>query len=116
MQETVGQYVATSALAGSDDIRMRVGINTGEVLVGTLAGTDYTAMGDVVNTASRLQAEAPSGGVLVGEVTHGLTSHTFRFEPAGQLQPRGREQSEPSSFRVESFRSLLSIVALGQSL
>ena len=39
----------------ADDVRMRIGINTGEVLVGTLAGTDYTAMGDVVNIASRLQ-------------------------------------------------------------
>ncbi|MDO8364548.1 MAG: adenylate/guanylate cyclase domain-containing protein [Actinomycetota bacterium] len=93
MQQTLARYVATSKLAGSDDILMRVGINTGEVLVGTLAGTDYTAMGDVVNTASRLQAAAPSGGVLVGEATHALTSHTFRYEPAGQLQPRGREQS-----------------------
>lgn len=93
MQQTVAEFVRTSALEGSDDIRMRVGINTGEVLVGTLAGTDYTAMGDVVNTASRLQAAAPPGGVLVGESTHGLTSHTFLFEPVGELTPRGREQS-----------------------
>ena len=102
MQDCLAQYVATSALAGSGDIRMRIGINTGEVLVGTLAGTDYTAMGDVVNTASRLQAEAPSGGVLVGEVTHGLTSHTFRYEPAGQLQPRGREQSMTAWLAMEA--------------
>ena len=102
MQDCLAQYVATSALAGSDDIRMRIGINTGEVLVGTLAGTDYTAMGDVVNTASRLQAEAPPGGVLVGEVTHGLTSHTFRYEPAGQLQPRGREQSLKAWLAMEA--------------
>ncbi len=93
MQETLANYVATSVLAGSDDIRMRVGINTGEVLVGTLSGTDYTAMGDVVNTASRLQSEAPAGGVLVGDATYELTSHTFSYQPAGQLQPRGREQS-----------------------
>ena len=38
---------------------MRIGVNTGEVLVGALrAGGDYTAMGDVVNTASRLQTIA----------------------------------------------------------
>lgn len=93
MQQTVANFVRTSALEGSDDVRMRVGINTGEVLVGTLAGTDYTAMGDVVNTASRLQSMAPPGGVVVGESTHGLTSHTFVYEPLGDLQPRGREQS-----------------------
>jgi hypothetical protein len=93
MQETVATFVRTSVLEGSDDVRMRVGINTGEVLVGTLAGTDYTAMGDVVNTASRLQSMAPPGGVVVGESTHGLTSHTFLYEPLGDLQPRGREQS-----------------------
>ena len=46
---------------------MRVGVNTGEVLVGALrAGGDYTAMGDVVNTASRLQTAAEPGEVLVG--------------------------------------------------
>ena len=102
MQETLADYVATSVLAGSSDIRMRVGINTGEVLVGTLAGSDYTAMGDVVNTASRLQADAPPGGVLVGEVTYALTSHTFRYETAGLLQPRGREQALKAWLAIEA--------------
>ncbi|MFM2079253.1 MAG: hypothetical protein RJA49_3143, partial [Actinomycetota bacterium] len=93
MQSTLVAHVAASGLARIDELRMRIGINTGEVLVGTLAGTDYTAMGDVVNLASRLQAEAPPGGVLVGESTHGLTSHTFRYEPIGDVQARGREQT-----------------------
>lgn len=101
MQAALAHYVSISELAGSADIRMRVGINTGEVLVGTLAGTDYTAMGDVVNTASRLQVEAPSGGVLVGEATYALTAHTFRFEPAGLLQPRGREQAMTAWLAME---------------
>jgi class 3 adenylate cyclase/tetratricopeptide (TPR) repeat protein len=100
MQETLGAHVAASGLAGGDDVRIRVGINTGEVLVGTLAGTDYTAMGDVVNLASRLQAAAPPGGVLVGETTHGLTSHTFHYEPAGEQQARGREQTVRSWLAV----------------
>lgn len=85
MQEVIAEQ--------GDELRMRIGINTGEVLVGTLAGTDYTAMGDVVNTAARLQSSAPAGGVLVGESTHGLTSHTFRFEAAGTVQAKGREQT-----------------------
>lgn len=101
MQAALAHYVGISELVGSSDIRMRVGINTGEVLVGTLAGTDYTAMGDVVNTASRLQAGAPSGGVLVGETTYALTADTFRYEPAGSLQPRGREQAMTTWLAVE---------------
>ena len=58
MQETLEQASAELGV----DIRMRVGVNTGEVLVGALrAGGDYTAMGDVVNTASRLQTARPAG-------------------------------------------------------
>ena len=102
MQEVLADFVATSQLAGSDNIRMRVGINSGEVLVGTLAGTDYTAMGDVVITASRLQTAAPVGGVLVGESTHALTSHTFLYEAFGEMQPRGREQSLNAWLAVEA--------------
>lgn len=93
MQDALAQFVNSSQLVGSGDIRMRIGINSGEVLVGTLAGTDYTAMGDVVNTASRLQSSAPPGGVLVGRSTYALTADTFRYEPFGEMQPRGREQS-----------------------
>ncbi|MCE9622551.1 MAG: AAA family ATPase [Actinomycetia bacterium] len=102
MQDVLAEFVVTSHLAGSDNIRMRVGINSGEVLVGTLAGSDYTAMGDVVNTASRLQSSAPIGGVLVGESTHALTSHTFRYEPFGEMQPRGREQTLTAWLALEA--------------
>ena len=90
MQCSVEEY------AGSHDggLRLRVGINTGEVLVGALrAGGDYTAMGDVVNTASRLQTESPIGGVLVGDATKLLTDSAIRYEPFGRFQPRGREQT-----------------------
>jgi class 3 adenylate cyclase/tetratricopeptide (TPR) repeat protein len=76
-----------------DAVRMRIGINTGEVLVGTLAGTDYTAMGDVVNTAARLQELAPIGTVLVGDATKQLCSPVLRFQQYEAVQLRGREQS-----------------------
>jgi len=67
MQERLEQLNRDAGL----DLRMRIGINTGEVLVGALrAGGDYTAMGDVVNTASRLQTIAQPGQVVVGPATH----------------------------------------------
>jgi class 3 adenylate cyclase/tetratricopeptide (TPR) repeat protein len=76
----------------ADAVRMRIGINTGEVLVGTVAGSDYTAIGDVVNTASRLQGLAPPGAVLVGEATKDLCSAALKFQPYEDVQLRGREQ------------------------
>lgn len=96
MQDVLASHAAASPLIGSNDIQMRVGINTGEVLVGTLAGTDYTAMGDVVNTAQRLQAAAPPGGVYVGGSTYALTAHTVQYASAGDLVAKGREQAVPA--------------------
>jgi class 3 adenylate cyclase/predicted ATPase len=80
--------------AEAGDMMLRVGINTGEVLVGTLLGTDYTAMGDVVNTAARFQTLAPPGAVLVGDATRDLCSDAIRFEPVAPTQLRGRQQLE----------------------
>jgi class 3 adenylate cyclase/tetratricopeptide (TPR) repeat protein len=89
MQQTV---LALSGELGS--VRLRIGVNTGEVLVGALrAGGDYTAMGDVVNVASRLQTMAEAGQVLVGGPTKDSTAGVVRYEPAGCLQPRGRDVS-----------------------
>ncbi len=102
MQTTLAHFVGTSGLSGSDGIRMRVGINTGEVLVGAVAGTEYTAMGDVVNTASRLQEVAPPGRILVGQSTYALASQAIRFEPAGQLETKGREQCVGAWLAVEA--------------
>ena len=94
MQDTLDRFVVET---GADPpIRMRVGLNTGEVLVGMLAGSDYTAMGDVVNTASRLQSLAPPGGVLAGAATIALCPPNIRREPFGITRLRGRDQDEQS--------------------
>ncbi|MGQ0430795.1 MAG: adenylate/guanylate cyclase domain-containing protein [Microthrixaceae bacterium] len=89
MQETIER--ASRELGIS--IRMRVGVNTGEVLVGALrSGGDYTAMGDVVNTASRLQTAAAPGTVLVGATTHAATRRVVRYEELEPIQVKGREE------------------------
>lgn len=87
MQQTLGRFRDEHP---ADELRIRVGINTGEVLMGTLVGTDYTAMGDVVNTAARLQTVAPVDGVFVGDATRALCAPNIRFRRVDDVQLRGR--------------------------
>ncbi len=111
MQATVGGIAAPDngpATPSDDDpepIRIRIGVNTGEVLVGTsTAGRDYTAMGDVMNTASRLEKLAEPGQILVGESTHRLTSHVVRYHPLGPLEAKGREGPLEAWIALEATR------------
>jgi len=98
MQETVTGFDADGGIG----IRVRIGVNTGEVLVGAIsAGDDYTAMGDVVNTASRLQTAAEPGGVLVGLPTYDATREVIHYRSLGQLHARGREEPVTAYSAVE---------------
>ncbi|MGA8113741.1 MAG: adenylate/guanylate cyclase domain-containing protein [Actinocatenispora sp.] len=70
----------------------RIGVATGEALVDTAAARDggqAIAAGDVINTASRLQSAAPTGGVLVDGPTHAATSDYFRYERREPVTLRG---------------------------
>ena len=79
------------------DVRLRVGVNTGEVLVGSLrAGGDYTAMGDVVNTAQRLQSAAEPGKVLVGQTTYLATRRSIAYRSVGEITAKGRDAPVPA--------------------
>ena len=90
------------------DVHLRIGINTGEVLVGALrAGGDYTAMGDVVNTASRLQQIAGPDQVVVGAATHATALRGVHYEPLGPITVKGRE--EP----VAAWRALAALAPPG---
>jgi class 3 adenylate cyclase/tetratricopeptide (TPR) repeat protein len=87
----VQETVAAFARERGAPIRMRVGVNTGDVLVGRFrADSDYTAMGDTVNIAARLQSLAEPGTVLVGPDTHAATAAAVRYEPVGLLDLKGR--------------------------
>lgn len=100
MQRTLADH---SSDTGSE-LDMRIGINTGEVVVGNLrAGGDVTALGDVVNTASRLETSGFPGHVLVGESTYETTKEVIRYEHVGSLQLKGRD--EP----VEAWRAVEAI-------
>jgi class 3 adenylate cyclase len=72
---------------------VRIGVNSGEVIfarVGPEARRELTVMGDTVNTASRLQAAAPSAGVLVGEQTRAATGDDIEYEALAPVQAKGK--------------------------
>ncbi len=76
-------------------LALHVGVNTGPVVAGSIGadkGGAYAVTGDTVNTASRLQSAAPAGEVLASAATWRLAQHAFAFEPAGDLQVKGKAE------------------------
>jgi len=74
-------------------LRVRVGINTGPVLVGRVGSEmahEYTAMGDAVNVAARMQSAARPGTVLVTAATHRFIAPIVDAVDAGQLELKGK--------------------------
>jgi len=77
------------------EFNMRLGLNTGLVIVGRIGDDltmEYTAMGDTVNLASRMQSLAQPGTILVSESTHRLTEGYFDFQPLGEVEVKGKKQ------------------------
>lgn len=75
------------------DLSLKIGINTGEVVV---SAADDDVVGDSVNVASRLEGAATSGEVLVGEDTWRLTRSTSRYESVPPLTLKGKTEPVPA--------------------
>jgi class 3 adenylate cyclase/tetratricopeptide (TPR) repeat protein len=69
------------------ELDLRVGINTGELVIG---GDDVDLVGDVLNTASRLEAACEPGRVLVGEDTWRLTRSNVAYEVLDEVRVKGK--------------------------
>jgi class 3 adenylate cyclase/tetratricopeptide (TPR) repeat protein len=77
------------------DLRVRVGVNTGEAVVAIGAQPERgegLVTGDVVNTAARIQSAAPVNGVAVAEQTYRTTSHIFEYEPLEPVTVKGKAE------------------------
>jgi class 3 adenylate cyclase/tetratricopeptide (TPR) repeat protein len=83
---------------GIGPIKMRIGIHTGPVIVGTLGNdlhVEFKAVGDTVNLAHRIEGLAEPGTTYVTEETFKLTTGLFRFQTIGKKAVKGKKQSVP---------------------
>lgn len=75
------------------DFAVRVGINTGPVVVGEMGSdlaVEYTAMGDAANLASRMEEMAQPGTVQISEHTYKLIAPVFEVEHLGPIEVKGK--------------------------
>jgi class 3 adenylate cyclase len=93
MARAVDELSAELSAREPIDLKVRVGINTGPVVVGvvgTQAASEYTAMGDAVNVAARMQALARPGTVLVSGATHRFVAALVDSVDVGALDLKGK--------------------------
>jgi hypothetical protein len=80
---------------GISSLKMRIGIHTGPVVVGTLGNdlrVEFKAVGDTVNLASRMEKLAEPGTTYVTEETFKHTEGFFRFEALGEKEVKGKQE------------------------
>ncbi len=89
----IQQRMARLYRRGGDELRFGIGVNTGEVVVGNVGTStvlNYTAIGDAVNVAKRLQEQARGGQILIAGSTHELLRGQIAAQPLGPLALHNR--------------------------
>ncbi|HEX7972907.1 MAG TPA: tetratricopeptide repeat protein, partial [Anaerolineales bacterium] len=89
------------------ELNMRVGLHCGSVVVGGIGSNlmmNYTAIGDTVNLARRIEEAAAPGAILVSEIVYRQTRRLFDVQPITVLNPKGIARPVPA-FRVTGLRA-----------
>jgi class 3 adenylate cyclase len=96
MQDAMRRYGETLRQQGYSPLLMRVGLNTGEVVLRSIRKddlhADYVPVGHSTNLAARMEQLATPGSIVVSAYTHRLTDGYFAFEDLGPTQIKGVEE------------------------
>ncbi len=79
-------------------VQFGIGLNSGEAVVGNIGAEfrmDYTAIGDVINTAARLESNAKPGQILLSEATYERVREKVEATYLGKIALKGKEQGVP---------------------
>ncbi|MHA2502012.1 MAG: adenylate/guanylate cyclase domain-containing protein [Candidatus Kariarchaeaceae archaeon] len=91
--ENIKPYLAEIEQKWGIEVNVRVGINTGLVVVGEMGSdlrVEYTAMGDAINLAARMESTAEPGTIQVTEYTYKLIKPIFDVDELGPLEVKGK--------------------------
>src|SRR2546426_3819964 len=80
---------------GLSEIAIGIGVNTGDVTVGYIGSrerTDYTAIGDTVNLAARLEKQAHAGQIIISKFTVEAIGDKFPLRPCDQIKVKGKQE------------------------
>src|SRR5215211_223746 len=93
IQEGIKPYVDEIRIKHGLEFGLRVGINTGLVVVGEIGSDlrmEYTAIGDAINLAARMEQTASPGTVQISDETYKLVAPFFDFEALGEIEVKGK--------------------------
>jgi class 3 adenylate cyclase/tetratricopeptide (TPR) repeat protein len=95
MQERVRRHASAAGRDPSGSVALRVGINSGEVVVRAIGNDihmDYSAIGETTHVASRMEASAPPGSIHLTRATLGLAEPFIHARPVGPLVIKGKPE------------------------
>ena len=104
IQKSMGDYSRKIEKERGIAFSIRMGLNTGPVIVGSIGDDlrmDYTAVGDTTNLAARIQQRAVSGDIWLSLETHNIIRDYFRDTSLGEISLKGKERPE-SIYRLVS--------------
>ena len=97
IQKAMGEYGEKIEKDTGVEFKMRVGLNSGPVIVGAIGDDlrmDYTAVGDTTNLGSRMESLARPGTILVSGNTHRLVRDFFEFKSLGKIEVKGKKEPQ----------------------